>query len=143
MDIDQLQFKPLKIPRLIPKELIENVKDRSFTVEQFLMYQECQVNNPHNFLFAVTDENLKIRGYLWAESNLLDGALFVNTFSIDKEYWSKGHSIDKAIEFVDALSKQLQSPKVFWISTNEKFFKKKGFSRSKNVLMEYNRPKEL
>lgn len=136
--VEKLEFVRLKIPRLIPLELIESVKGRTFTPEQFLNYQEQQVDNPGNYLYALIDKEKKIHGYLWAEVNALDGSLFVNTFSIDKKYWGKGTGIEKAIQFLQTLKEKTKAPRVFWISTNEKFFSKHGFKRSKNVLMEYN-----
>ncbi len=84
------------------------------------------------------NEEKKIHGYLWAEVNILDGSLFVNTFSIGKEYWGKGKAIPMVIDFLRVLREKSKATRVFWISTNEKFFLKHGFKRSKNVLMEYN-----
>jgi hypothetical protein len=136
--VRDLQFVRLKIPSLIPIELIESVKGRTFTPEQFIEYQEKQVNNPGNFLYALIDADKKIQGYLWAELNILDGTLFVNTFSIAKDYWGKGAGIKKAIEFLKTIQEKTKAPKVFWITTNEKFFAKHGFKKSKNCLMEYN-----
>ena len=140
--IESLSFVKLKLPRLIPIELIEAVKGRSFTPEQFYSYQEMQIDNPYNYLYALIDEKKKIHGYLWAESNLMDGSLFVNTFSITKDYWSKGQAIPKVIEFLKMLKEKTQATKVYWITTNEKFFLKHGFKKSRNVLMEYNSTKE-
>lgn len=136
--IDILSFVKLKIPRLIPIALVEAVKGRTFTPEQFYKYQEAQVDNPYNYLYVMVDESKKIHGYLWAEVNILDGSLFVNTFSISKECWGKGEAIPKVIEFLRTLKDKTKAPRVFWISSNEKFFMKHGFKRSKNVLMEYN-----
>jgi hypothetical protein len=136
--IEDLEFVRLKLPRLIPLDLIESVKGRTFTPDQFYHYQERQIDNPFNYLYALIDAEKKIHGYLWAESNLLDGSLFVNTFSIDKEYWGKGKAIPKSIEFLRKLKEKSKAPRVFWITTNEKFFLKHGFKRSKNILMEYN-----
>lgn len=133
-----LKFVKLKIPRLIPKELVEVVKGRTFTVDQFYMYQEAQVDNPFNYLFALIDDHNKIHGFLWVECNLLDRSLFVNTFSIAKEYWGKGKAIEMVIPFLRKLKEATDAPHVFWITTNVKFFEKKGFKRSKNILMEYN-----
>lgn len=136
--VSKLEFVPLKIPRCIPTELIEAVKGRTFTVKQFITYQESQVDNPGNFLYALIDEEKKIHGYLWAELNILDNTLFVNTFSISKQFWGKGSGIHKAIEFLATLKEKTKAPRVFWVTTNEKFFAKHGFKRSKNCLMEYN-----
>lgn len=138
-DLEKLEFLKLKFPRLIPVELIENVKGKTFTAEQFYKYQEDQVkyNNPGNLLYALIDPEKKIHGYLWAEISQLDGSMFVNTFSIDKEYWFKGKAIPKVTQFLDGLKTKHGCPRIFWITTNEKFFLKHGFKRSKNVLMEY------
>jgi N-acetylglutamate synthase-like GNAT family acetyltransferase len=137
-DISQLDFVRLKIPRLIPVELIDAVKGRTFTADQFYKYQESQIDSPYNYLYALIDESKKIHGYLWAESNLLDGTLFVNTFSIDKKYWGKGKGIEKAVEFLRTLKDKIKAPRVYWLSTNERFFLKHGFKRSKMTLLEYN-----
>lgn len=138
--IDQLIFVKLRIPHLIPVELIENVKGRTFTPDQFYRYQEQQVKfeNPGNLLYALVDENKKIQGYLWAEISHLDNSMFVNTFSIHKDYWHKGEVLPKVTQVLDALKKKYNCPRIFWITTNEKFYMKHGFKRSKNSLMEYN-----
>lgn len=136
-NIDSLEFVKLKIPSLIPKELIESVKGRTFTPDQFYEFQNNQVGNPYNYLYALIDSNKKIQGYLWAEVNALDGSLFINTFSICKEYWGKGEAIHRVTKFISDLKNKIKAPRIFWITTNDKFFSKHGFKKSKNVLMEY------
>jgi hypothetical protein len=138
--LDSLEFVRLKIPRLIPRPLIESVKGRTFTPEQFYVYQEAQTGNPNNFLYALVDPDRKIHGYLWAESNILDNTLFVNTFSVSKEFWGKGRAIDKAVAFVRTLQDKTKAPATLWITSNAKFFAKHGFRPSKSVLMEYRVP---
>lgn len=135
--INCLEFVRLKIPRLIPISLIENVKGRTFSPEQFYKYQEMQIDNPFNHLYVLVDDDKKIHGYLWAEVNVLDDSLFVNTFSITKEYWGKGTAVPKVIKFLARIKEKTKAPRVFWVTTNEKFFIKHGFKRSRNVLMEY------
>lgn len=137
--IDQLQFAKLKLPRLIPYALIDAVKGRTFTPEQFYKYQESQVDNPYNHLYALIDTENKIHGYLWAEVNILDNSLFVNTFSIARIFWGKGKkkAVMKAIEFLKVLKDKLKPSRVFWITTNKNFFTSHGFKSSKNVLMQY------
>jgi len=135
-EINNLEFVKLRIPGVIPYSLIEAVKGRTFTPEQFYDYQHKQIDNPYNHLYALVDNDHKIHGYLWAEMNILDNSLFINTFSISKEYWGKGTAIDKVIEFLKELKDKVKAERVFWVTTNEKFFLKKGFKRSKNILME-------
>jgi hypothetical protein len=138
--LDSLEFARLKIPRLIPISLIEAVKGRTYTAEQFYAYQEAQIGNPKNYLYALIDLERKIHGYLWAETNILDNTLFVNTFSISKEYWGKGKAIDKAVGFVRGLQESTAAPATLWITSNAKFFAKHGFRPSKSTLMEYRLP---
>lgn len=134
---DHLNFVRLKIPRLIPLSLVENVKGRTFTPEQFFVYQEKSMDNPFNHLFVLIDEAKKIHGYLWVEQNCLDNSLFLNTFSISKQYWGKGEAIGPVIEFMKTMKDALKAPRIFWCTTNKKFFQKHGFRESKITLMEY------
>jgi hypothetical protein len=136
--IDKLEFVKLKLPKLIPQHLIESVKGRTFTPEQFYSFQEAQKDNPYNHLYALIDEEKKIQGYLWAQVNMLDGSMFINTFSIDKQFWCKGKAIPKVCDFLKKLREKTKATRCYWCTTNEKFFLKHNFSRSKIVLMEYN-----
>lgn len=142
--LENLRFVRIKHPdviRSIPEALIESVKGRTFSVEQFYTFQEMQAHSPYNFLYAIVDYSNKIHGYLWVERSMLDGTLFVNTFSISRDYWGKGKAVQLAIDYVNSMREVLEAKRVFWISTNDKFYIKKGFKRSKNVLMEYNQEK--
>ena len=135
--LSELQFVKLKIPRLIPKELIESVKGSTFTPEQFYQYQEENRANPCNHLYALIDKDKQIHGYLWAESTHLDRSLFVNTLSVSKEFWGKGEALQMALDHIEKMREMIHFKKLFWFTFNEKFFLKHGFTRSKNVLMEY------
>jgi len=132
-NLDELEFVKLKIPILIPSKLIELVKGKTFTVEQFYEYQSKQLGNPNNHLYVLVDKTKKIHGFLWAETQSLDGSLFVNTFSVDRKFWGGGEAIKKAVEFLDKLHR---------LTTNWRYFEKNGFARSKIVLLEYNSEKQ-
>lgn len=137
--LDDLSFVRLRLARCIPRSLIESVKGRTFTPEQFFTYQDQNHSNPNNFLYALIDPERRIHGYLWAERNALDGALFVNTYSVEKQYWGNGEAIPKAINFLAGLKESTGAQRVFWMTTNKKYFERHGFVTSKNVLMEYNK----
>jgi hypothetical protein len=145
--VEDLRFHRLFFPRMIPEYLIEQVKGRSFTTEEF--YKELEEineyeyqagllqDNPSNFLISLVDPNNAIVGYIWAFKNTLDSSLFVNTLSVDKRYWGKGEIIPKAIDVISLIVKKYHCKKTFWMSTNPKYYEKFGFKRSKNVTMEY------
>ena len=141
-NIEDLEFLKILIPenvRLIPRELIEEVKGRLFTPDLFYDYQEKQLlyRNPGNLLYVLIDKDKKVHGYLWAEISQLDGSMFINTFSVNKDHWHKGKSLPYIMKHLEKLKNAHKCPRVFWITTNERFFLKHGFKRSKNVLMEY------
>lgn len=141
-NIADLEFVRLRIPRLIPGDLIEGVRGCEFSPEQFYKFQEDQGDNPYNYLYVLVDHERKIHGFLWAHINSLDGSIYVNMYSISKEYWGKGQAIEKVKEVLQQLVDKTNPPKIFWTTTNEKFFLKHGFKRSKNVVMEYNLNKD-
>lgn len=138
-----LTFVKVLIPenvQLIPREIIEGVKGHPFTPEQFYSYQMDQMlsGNPGNLLYLLVSQEKKVEGVLWAEISAINNSMFINTFSVSKKYWHKGKAIEKAIVLLEKIRKQMNCPTVYWITTNDKFFLKHGFKRSKNVLMEYN-----
>ena len=134
--INDLKFYKLKFPRLIPPELIEAVKGRNFTPDQFYDNQEKNKGNPNNYLYALIDNDSVIQGYFWAIREWT-GELYVNTFSIAKEFWGKGKFIDKVGDFLKDLVRREGISKVLWATQNERFFLKHGFKRSNIRLMEY------
>ena len=136
--LEQLKYVRLLIPTLIPRELIEHVKGRTFTPEQFYEYQEgFTVDDDQNLLYAIYDPENAIVGYIWAEINQLDRTLFVNTFSMDKAYWKNGEAMNIAIDILKMLVERFQCPQTLWFTTNPKYYQKHGFKVSKNVAMEY------
>lgn len=116
--------------------MIENVKGRNFTPEQFYINQEAAKGNPNNLLYAITDKDGKIRGYFWAIKEWTN-ELYINTLSICKELWNNGSILGKVKGFVEDLAKKEGITKILWATTNEKFFLKHGFKSSKIRLMEY------
>jgi hypothetical protein len=138
-ELKDLRMVRLLVPRLIPEELIEHVKGRTFSPEEFYLFQEdrASIDNDDNLLYAIYDPEKCIVGYLWAEVNQLDKTLFVNTFSIDKKYWKNGEAISLAMQLIGKIIARLKCPRTFWMTRNPKYYEKRGFKLSKNVCMEY------
>jgi hypothetical protein len=133
-------------PVHIPKEYVDQVKDKSFTTEKFYKFQETanveNINgrisfNPYNLLFVLVNESNHVKGFLWAVVDGLSNALVINTFSMDKDYWGNG----KAVKLLESKAKEIKEivelDKVYWITRCPKHSEKYGFKRSKNILMEY------
>lgn len=145
--IEDLKFSRLFFPREIPIHLIEQVKGRNFTAEQFYSHLEdiqayefqegILQDNPSSLVYVLSDPEKTIVGYLWMYKSSFDQSLFVNTLSVDKRYWGRGEAIQKAVGLMSEVTKKYNCTKTLWMSTNPKYYEKFGFKRSKNVAMEY------
>lgn len=145
-EFDKLKFMRVFTPDHIPRELVEQIKDRYFETDDLYTYLRaiCLTGtndgpkvNPFCHLYVIADEGNHVVGFAWFEINLLSKSIFLNAFSMDNKYWFKG----KAVGFIkDFLLKQLDKMKLkraFWSTRYPKHGEKNGFKRSKNILMEY------
>lgn len=124
-------------PSLIPQDYVERVKGRDYSVREFYEFQDFNRNNPCNMLFGYVDDDKQVKGYLWAQINALDSTMFINTLSVDKQFWGNGQAVDEAITFLDKVQERTQARKVIWCTVNKRFFLSKGFKSCKIWLMEY------
>jgi hypothetical protein len=97
--IENLRFIRIIDPVHIPRHLVEQVRDRDFTVDSFYDYQRniCVEKkngifsaNPFNLLFVIVDDDNKVQGFLWAVIDTLCSYLCINTFSMEPAYWGEG-----------------------------------------------------
>lgn len=148
--IDELRWVRVFTPIHIPKVLVEQVRDKDFTVEDFYKYQEmvCLQNgnegpvlNPLNHLYVlVNDENLT-KGFVWFIVDPLTKDLVINTVSVDKEYWNNGKAIKKGLEFIKGIRDKAKLNKIYWITNHPKHAERYGCVKSKSILMEYKEEK--
>jgi len=144
--IDELRWVRLFNPIHIPKYLVEQVRDRDYTVEDFFKYQEIncmvpgkegQTLNPFSHLYALVDPDNVVKGFLWFVVDALSKDMIINTFSVDKAYWGKGKAVQRLSDHVKEIMKKLKIKKAFWLTNYPKHSERHGFRRSKSVLMEY------
>lgn len=144
--IDELRWVRVFSPVHIPHYLVEQVRDRDYTIENFFKHQElnCLVNgrdgptlNPYNHLYVLADEKNIVKGFLWFIIEGLTQDIFINTFSMDKEYWGKGKAVKRLVDHMSEIIKKLKVNKVFWLTNYPKHSERYGFKRSCHVLMEY------
>jgi hypothetical protein len=124
-------------PSLIPRKYVEGVKGRDYSVAEFYDFQDFNRNNPCNLLFGYISPEDEVKGYIWAQVNALDSTMFINTLSVDKEFWFNGKVLDEAIEFLHKVQHRMEARKTYWCTTNKRFFLSKGFKTSKIWLMEF------
>ncbi len=147
VDFDKLKFIRIFDPTHIPVELVQQVRDRKFSVEKFYEYQSIvcvsktehgMVVNPLNLLYVIANEKTKVVGFLWAVVSPLSQDLVINTFSMNKDYWGKGDAVTLVTNKCKEILKEANLSRVYWITNYPKHSERYGFKRAKGVLMEYN-----
>ena len=147
VNFDDLVFVRLIDPIHIPKYLIEQIREKNFTIDKFYDYQKllCLSHgkngpelNPSNFLYAIVNDKLKqVKGFLWATLDYLTNCLIINNFSMDREYWFKGKAIELLEKKAKLIKKDLGIDKIVWITPHPKLCEKLGFKRTKDAIMVY------
>jgi hypothetical protein len=141
-EIDDLKWIRSFSADIIPRYLIEQIKDKDFSVEDFYKYQNlnCLIDgskgpslNPFNHLYILVNKENVVKGFLWALIDPLSKDMIVNTFSMDNEYWYGGKSMKKAIDHVKEIIKKLNIKKVYWLTNYPKQSERYGFKRSKTM----------
>tara|TARA_R110002126_G_scaffold77229_5_gene192676 strand:- start:2954 stop:3499 length:546 start_codon:yes stop_codon:yes gene_type:complete len=144
--IDELRWVRAFSPIYIPKYLVEQIRDRQYSVDDFYKYQEinCLVDsvkgptlNPFHHLYVLVDEENVVKGFLWFVIDALSKNVIINTFSMDKQYWGKGLAVKRLSDHVKEIINKLKLKKVYWLTNYPKHSERHGFKRSKSVLMEY------
>lgn len=147
LDFSKLKFIRIFDPSHIPVELVQQVRDRKFSVEKFYEYQSIvcvsktehgMVVNPLNLLFVIANEKTKVVGFLWAVVSPLSQDLVINTFSMNKDYWGKGDAVTLVTNKCKEILKEANLSRVYWITNYPKHSERYGFKRAKGVLMEFN-----
>lgn len=144
--IEDLKWVRIFTPIHIPKYLVEQVRDRDYTVDDFYTFQEgaCLKQsadgprlNPLNHLYVLTNTDNLTKGFVWFTVDCLSKDIFINTFSMDKEYWNQGKAVEKLVSFIKEIRQKASLNKVYWVTNYPKHSQRYGFKRSKSVLMEY------
>jgi len=151
--IDDLKWIRVFTPSHIPKYLIEQVRDRDYSVEDFYRYHEinCTLKdkqgriqlNPLTHLYVLANDKNEVKGALWFSIDPLSKDIIIQTFSMDKEYWCQGIAVKKLSDHIKTIRKKGNLNKIYWVTNYPKHSERNGFKRSKSVLMEYNELEEV
>src|SRR4051812_17005483 len=108
-NIEELRWVRIFTPIHIPKYLIEQIKDRDWSVEDYVKYHEInclnegpsgQALNPFHHLYVLVNEDNITKGFLWFTVEPLSKAIHIQNYSIDKEYWGKGKAVEKLADHI-------------------------------------------
>ena len=150
-NFEGLKFIRVFTPVHVPKELIEQIREKEYTVDDWYKHQEeiCTIVtkdgprlNPLSMLYVVADEGNKVVGTLWTELNTLENALIIQTFSMDREYWHRGKAVQLLADKAKEIAKSVNVKKIYYITNYPKHSEWYGYKRSKGVLMEYDMDEE-
>lgn len=143
--MNDLRWVRVFTPCHIPKYLVEQIKHKDFTVDDFYKFQEIncliktekgEILNPLFHLYVLVNKENITKGFLWFVIDALTKDLIVQNYSVDKEYWG-GEAVEKLASHVKEICKKGNLKKIYWVTRYPLHSMRHGFSRSKNILMEY------
>lgn len=145
--IDELRWVRCLTPDVVPLYLIDQIKDKDYTPEDFYKYHQinCMSQtkdgikmNPFSHLYVLANEENMVKGVLWFSVDPLSKDLLIQIYSVDKDYWGKGQAVGKLAKHIKEIRKKGDLGKIYWVTNYPAHSERHGFTRSKSVLMEYN-----
>ena len=146
-DFEKLRWIRIFTPDHIPVYLLEQIKHREYDLDEFYKYHRLsavehsptQIKlNPFSHLYVLADEKNIVKGYTWFSIEPLTKNIFINIFSIDKEYWNNGKAVKKLTDLILPIKEKAHLRKILWATRYPKHSLRHGFHRCEDVLMEYN-----
>ncbi len=146
VDHDKLRFIRIFTPMHIPKELIEQIRDRKYEVDDWYKYQEViclrQTDtgpqlNPLSLLYVIADEENRVVGMLWCDIDTLSKTLVVQTFSMDRAYWGGGKAVKLLSDKGKEILKECHLKRCIWHTNYPKHSLRYGFKQTKGAIMEW------
>lgn len=133
-----LEITHLYDPRLIPRYLLEQIKPRTFDIDQWYkqMIQLKKDGDISNIYMAMLDDTYQIKGAAWCVIEPMEKVLFINFLTIDRQYQGNGAIMESFVPFIARIMDGLGLEKAEWRSTRPHAYEKYGFHQSKNVLLE-------
>jgi len=127
---------PIQDVNLIPRSLVEQIKDREFEVDRFYEFGTVIAKNPLTILAVFANKENLVKGFLFGNISPLDLWLHINILSIDKKYQGKG-IINEATNILKSLVKEHNLKGIKMSTTRPGAFKKEGYTRSKYTVMQW------
>ena len=141
-DFNELKF--CKTLEMIPefRELFEQVKGRSWSVDRLYKYSPSIAMNPFARIWKLVDENKAVKGVLWIMIDVLSQKINVIVFSVDKEY--EDGSIEGARKFLESFRVSFNAgeddielkEKINWVTNKPEQFEEFGGKQPETILIE-------
>ena len=150
--IDELRWIRIFTIEHLPNYLVDQVRHRTYSVEEFYKYQQLNllmqgkegiILNPFNHVYILADKENLVKGFVWITIDPLSKDIFIQIYSIDKEYWGRGLAVKKLVEHIKEIRNKAKLNKIFWHTDYPKHSERYNFKRSSSILMEYDPSKEI
>ena len=144
--MDELRWIRSTSPELIPRYLVEQIKHKDFSVDDFMKYQknltfvstqDGVMLNPFSHLYYLANPENMIKGILWFCVDPLTKDVIIQTYSVDKEYSKTGGAVEKLTTLIKDIVIKGNLKKIYWITNHPRHSQRHGFKKSRSVLMEY------
>jgi len=116
---EDLKFVRLTEPgqfNLIPRYLFEQVKDEDLIIDRVYQYGPHSLAHPFTFFHVLVEKDTAlIKGFLWAEIDVYTNILFVNIFSVDREYQGDD-ALKITLDFAEKIQEEQQLTKIQMIT---------------------------
>jgi N-acetylglutamate synthase-like GNAT family acetyltransferase len=132
----ELTIIPVPDARLVPRYLLEQVKDRRWTVDEWYQHQIDLKGVPENIVLSMINKKNEIVGIVWLTIDGFEKYVHINTLSVDKRYQSKSKLIKFVTKYIRDLAKALKLSLVGWTARRTKALERYGFEESEFKIME-------
>jgi hypothetical protein len=134
------KFNNLKFIRifdlnLIPRDLIEQVKNTELNTDLLYQIGDNVTSSPFTLLYAISNEESGVVGVLWASVAVIEDTLWGQMASVRKEY-QDGTIIPAMMDFLQKIRGELGLGHLKCITTRPRALERYGWKRSKNIIME-------
>jgi hypothetical protein len=119
---------------LIPKYLLDQVKDVYWTPDELYGLWPTMEGNVGNLLFALVDKDHIIKGVVWCSVVLMGRFLFVNIVSLDKEYQNRHVCQNIIAPYLRKIKEKLGLTRIIAVTSRPKTFEVNGWKTSKHVI---------
>jgi hypothetical protein len=139
---ENISFVPIRDALLVPRDLLEQIKDLPFDIEDFYKFFGFYAESPLNFFWIVMDRENTTEpriGIMWASVDPIPQSLSVHIVSLRKVYQGTGLFKEKIAPFFTDMKKKMKLKRGFWITSRPKAFSRMSpsFKATKLTVMEF------
>jgi len=127
--IEELRWVRVFTIEHLPNYLVDQVRHRTYSIEEFYKYQQLNLLmqsengiklNPFNHIYVLVDSENLVKGFVWLTIDALSKDIFIQTYSVDKQYWNRGQAVKKLAEHVKEIRNKAKLNYIFWHTAYQK-----------------------